>query len=1040
MEKALAERFPGAPSSNLSYLTAMGVAATSSSARSFSFTIGSNEVSVHYSHFSYPEELVEKIFTDFQDLPTEQKTLAIAFQAGLIAGAPRVDFESWDGSSGFRWKISTTSIKRETLSKPPWKDGGSACRMTVRFRVGLNREIFRVGGNDSSAESSKYLRERFRYTGARFEIDGAGANEEYLISPGLMEFRFAPDSSLENTVRKPKIVCEADLQEVSVSSGPYFAQFVYGSEEISFALICRGLHFPLDLPLAEELGFSGILVADHLRLNPQLDGVIEDSDFDDLLNDIESDLLNAAKGLVELIDKLEEDAVAEVVASLDIVVEAYRSSGDNEEAILILKKLVEVKSLGDFERASQLTQLARTLERDGQAEESFSYYGKALDSWGLVSNDEQDLEMVATALLGSARLMNIYDPDPDTAMHYTKNALQLRRSVGSDDDIEKGRAAELLGRMYLEHKRYPEAEFLEVEELLTEALHSFEQNYGKTHAEVANVLTNLGEFHRLRGSFEEAGTMMLRALAIQEKLLGSKHQAVGQLFDSLAAMFEAGGDVLKAGHYYARALEVIEHLQGAESEEVVRRLNDLVILYRVYGHFAKAEPLFLRLLKLREENEDETGQETVADLCSLALFYQIQKKYDLAEPLLDKARGLAEGIQIDGGSTLAWVHGLMGRFFDEQYLFKKAEPHLLAQVRMFEQALGEEHPDLVVAAEAVARHYRLQRDYQKAMPWAERALAIAETFYGGRHPYLATALNSFAELLFNAGDKEMARSVYLAAFEIHDKADSNLVGKDIPFKENSRLAFVRHQAERLHRRAAEPARDFSRFHEAETLYLQALFLREQVLGASHPDNARTLTLLADLYQNHHRYDGAERLYLRALNVSQEGLGESHPDCCFPLEKLTALHLLQGKFVEAEPYLENWLATVERALGSSHVMRSEVLVRQASLFENRGETEEQLLALQEAVRIRHSVFGTEHPTFAMTLAEMLRVEGASSRAAELYDFVLTSLEKNLGQDDVLLIPVLEKYSKVLLDLGEDERAAPLETRAMVMRVDYGLDFG
>ena len=1040
MDQALAERFPHAPNSEHSYLIAMAVAATACSSRSLSFTFGSNEISLQYSHHIYPESLLEKIYSDLEDLPSDQRALAVACQAGLIAGAPRVDVESWDGSAGFRWKLSTTAIKKETLSKAPWKDGGSACRITVRFRVGLNREIFRVGNKDGARDSAKLVKERLCYSGARLEVDGEGANQEYVISPGLMEFKFTPDPTLKNAPRKPKITCEADLRETLVSTGSYFAQFVYGSEEISFALVCQGLHLPLELPLAEELGFSGILVADGLTLNTELNAVVEDTDFDDLLNDVESDLLNAARGLVDLIDKLEEEAIGEVVSSLDIVIETYRASGDNEDAIKLLKKLVDVQSLGNYERASQLTQLARTLERDGQAEESFSYYGRALDSWGLVDSDEQDLELVATALLGSARLMNIYDPDPDTAMHYTKNALQLRRSVGDEDDIEKGRAAELLGRMYLEHKSYPEAEFLEVEELLTEALHCFEQNYGKTHAQVANILTNLGEFHRLRGSFEEAGSMMLTALAIQEKLSGSKHESVGKLFDSLAAVFEAGGDVLKAGHYYARALEVVEHLKGSDSDEVTRRLNDLVVLYRVYGHFDKAEPLFLRLLKLREGNEDDFGQDKVTDLCSLALFYQVQKKYDLAEPLLDQARTVAEGIQIDGGCTLAWVHGLSGRFFDEQYLFKKAEPHLIQQVSIFEQALGEEHPDLVVAAEAISRHYRLQRAYDKAMPWAERALSIAEKFYGGRHPYLATALNSFAELLFHAEDHEMARSVYLAAYEIHDKSDDDLVGKEIPFKENSRLAVVRRQAERLHRTAGEPARDFSRFHEAETLYLQALFLREQVLGASHPDNARTLSLLAKLYRNHHRYDGAERLYLRALNVAQKGLGDSHPDCCLTIDKLTALYLLQGKFSEAEPYLESWLATVERALGSNHVMRSEVLVRQATILEHRGQKEEQLKALQEAVRIRHSVYGTEHPTFAMTLAEMLRVEGDATGAAELYDFVLTSLEKNVGQDDVILIPVLEKYSKVLVALGEDERAAPLETRAMVMRVDYGLDFG
>ena len=97
-------------------------------------------------------------------------------------------------------------------------------------------------------------------------------------------------------------------------------------------------------------------------------------------------------------------------------------------------------------------------------------------------------------------------------------------------------------------------------------------------------------------------------------------------------------------------------------------------------------------------------------------------------------------------------------------------------------------------------------------------------------------------------------------------------------------------------------------------------------------------------------------------------------------------------------------------------------------------------LQQAVNIRHSVFGTEHPTFAVTLAELLRLEDKPEQASELYDFVVVSLEKNLGDDDPLLIPIFENYSKVLTAIESHEKAAVFETRAMVMRVEHGLDFG
>jgi tetratricopeptide (TPR) repeat protein len=327
------------------------------------------------------------------------------------------------------------------------------------------------------------------------------------------------------------------------------------------------------------------------------------------------------------------------------------------------------------------------------------------------------------------------------------------------------------------------------------------------------------------------------------------------------------------------------------------------------------------------------------------------------------------------------------------------------------------------------------------MECAERGLAITEQFYGTQHPYVATALNSFAELLCAAGDAEAAGPVYLAAFEIHETSANILLNKvRIPQIEKSRLARIRRQAEELHIKASGPAREYSRFAEAESLYLRALFIREQVLGPDHFDNARTLDLLAALYRNHRRYEGAESLYRRALSVRQNHLGNGHPDCGLSLRVLTETLLMQDKFDEAEPLLNEWLAIVERTLGSKHSERAEILVRLAKVAEARGQVERQHDLLQEAVTIRHNVFGTEHPTFAVTLAEMLRVENKPVQAAELYDFVLTSLEKNLGQEDPLLIPILENYAKVLIAAGKEDEAAPYETRAMVMRVEFGLDFG
>ena len=60
-----------------------------------------------------------------------------------------------------------------------------------------------------------------------------------------------------------------------------------------------------------------------------------------------------------------------------------------------------------------------------------------------------------------------------------------------------------------------------------------------------------------------------------------------------------------------------------------------------------------------------------------------------------------------------------------------------------------------------------------------------------------------------------------------------------------------------------------RYDEAESLYLQAMALREKVLGSGHPEMAVDLNDIALLYHEQGRLREAEPLYLRALEIRQQ---------------------------------------------------------------------------------------------------------------------------------------------------------------------------
>lgn len=72
------------------------------------------------------------------------------------------------------------------------------------------------------------------------------------------------------------------------------------------------------------------------------------------------------------------------------------------------------------------------------------------------------------------------------------------------------------------------------------------------------------------------------------------------------------------------------------------------------------------------------------------------------------------------------------------------------------------------------------------------------------------------------------------------------------------------------------------------LYQRALAIKEQALGATHPDTAISLNNLAALYRAQGDYPAALPLYQRALAICEQALGATHPITKVLRENLEAL--------------------------------------------------------------------------------------------------------------------------------------------------------
>ena len=83
------------------------------------------------------------------------------------------------------------------------------------------------------------------------------------------------------------------------------------------------------------------------------------------------------------------------------------------------------------------------------------------------------------------------------------------------------------------------------------------------------------------------------------------------------------------------------------------------------------------------------------------------------------------------------------------------------------------------------------------------------------------------------------------------------------------------------------------------MYLEAIEIDKTALPENHPDIARDLCSLANLYRKQGKYDAAEPLYLKATEINKIALPANHPDIARDLNNLAGLYELQGKCEKAE---------------------------------------------------------------------------------------------------------------------------------------------
>ncbi len=199
---------------------------------------------------------------------------------------------------------------------------------------------------------------------------------------------------------------------------------------------------------------------------------------------------------------------------------------------------------------------------------------------------------------------------------------------------------------------------------------------------------------------------------------------------------------------------------------------------------------------------------------------------------LDKLKQSEPDVQ-----RIARLADIIGWFLRDMGFYSGALPFTEQSLKLRENLLGENHPDIADCVHNFAELYRAQKNYDRAEPLYQRALRIRENSFGRESAEVARILHDMAEFFHDQKKYPKALDYYQQALNISEKV----------LKPNDpAIADCLNDMGTLYYELCNTNEALPRYNRAFEIYKTAY-------GNDHPDVAAVLHNKAIVYRDEQRY-------------------------------------------------------------------------------------------------------------------------------------------------------------------------------------------
>jgi tetratricopeptide (TPR) repeat protein len=257
----------------------------------------------------------------------------------------------------------------------------------------------------------------------------------------------------------------------------------------------------------------------------------------------------------------------------------------------------------------------------------------------------------------------------------------------------------------------------------------------------------LGELHRLRGDYGQAGRHLQTALEVASGEFGDVSSEAADAQNNLAVFYKYSGNFDAANLLYQQSLAHTTALYGPDSLEVAVSLHNIGGLKHAQGQFAAAEEPGRRAWEISRRHLGENHPTSMADAAAYAAILDGLERY--AESELIHNQVLAFMVQHFGEEhteVAATLHNLAA-VLDRQGRFGAAQECYRRALHLRQSLLGADSIDVALTRNNLGRLLYETRHCDEAVTLLSSAVATLESQLPPDHPSLLAARRNLAQAL-----------------------------------------------------------------------------------------------------------------------------------------------------------------------------------------------------------------------------------------------------------------------------------------------------